>query len=246
MVQRRLGLPLLAAAAASGARLSRHGKAFDCYGDVAQNDGEEGHQTRHFQVLNVLVSVLRSVWGGQVQREPADYEGYSDTRPDLTVNRDGLLVGDLKMFDAIGSDGVPPMRATMVGFGNTHPKARELCLGLRERGQPGDGEWNWRKGSGHVAARDGKYARALRAGCRVVPLLVETLGGMGPELTALLRELADERQNRLTAGEYDDTTWSARTWLAFSTQRLSVAIHRAAALEIGRALGLSTFEDPRE
>ena len=89
-------------------------------------------------------------------------------------------------------------------------------------------------------------ARALRAGCRVVPLLVETLGGMGPELTALLRELADERQNRLTAGEHDDTTWSARTWLSFSTQRLSVAIHRAAALEIGRALGLSTFEDPRE
>ena len=44
-VQRRLGLPLTEAALAV-ARTSRSGRKFDCYGDVAQNDGAEGHQTR--------------------------------------------------------------------------------------------------------------------------------------------------------------------------------------------------------
>ena len=29
----------------------RHGRPFDVMGDLAQNDGEEGHQTRHWLVL---------------------------------------------------------------------------------------------------------------------------------------------------------------------------------------------------
>ena len=55
----------------------------------------------------------------------------------------------------------------------------------------------------------------------------------------LLKQLAEERQNRLSTGEYDQTTWSARTWMSFTVQKLSVALHRAAAMEIGLALGLS-------
>ena len=53
-----------------------------------------------------------------------------------------------------------------------------------------------------------------------------------PEVMELLGELAAERQNRLNSAEYDATTWTARSWMAFSTQRLSVALHRAVALEI--------------
>ena len=49
-VQRRLGLPLLEAAAAAGRR-GRHGRLLDVLGDVAQNDGEEGHAARHHLVL---------------------------------------------------------------------------------------------------------------------------------------------------------------------------------------------------
>ena len=37
-------MPLTAAVAAGGARLSRHGRAFDCMGDVAANDGDSAHQ----------------------------------------------------------------------------------------------------------------------------------------------------------------------------------------------------------
>ena len=95
-VQRRLGLPLLAVAAAPAAR-SRHGKQFDVYGDVASNDGEAGHQTQHFQLLlaihKVVHKVAKSVWGGtpatSVRREPPDYRDYSDTRPDLVATGAG-------------------------------------------------------------------------------------------------------------------------------------------------------------
>ena len=76
-------------------------------------------------------------------------------------------------------------------------------------------------------------------------LLFSTLGGFSPEVVDFLEELRAVRANSLTRGEYDATTWSARTWLAFSVQQLSVALHRAAALEIAQALGLSSAADPR-
>ena len=88
-------------------------------------------------------------------------------------------------------------------------------------------------------------ASRISLGCDVRPLLVETFGGVAPEFVDLLGELAKDRANRLNAGEYDLTTWSARTWMAFSTQQLSVAIHSAAAFEIAHALGLATATDPR-
>ena len=64
-------------------------------------------------------------------------------------------------------------------------------------------------------------------------------------MTELLRELAEERQNRLNTGEYDQTTWSARSWTTFTVQKLSVALHRAVATEAAHALGLSVGTDPR-
>ena len=41
-----------------------------------------------------------------------------------------------------------------------------------------------------------------------------------------LLEAGEFRSNKLTAAEYDETTWSARTWLSFVFQRLSVACIR--------------------
>eukprot|EP00964_Phaeocystis_antarctica_P100976 scaffold66511_cov100-Phaeocystis_antarctica.AAC.1 len=65
-LQRRLSLPLLvAAAAAGGGRRSRSGHMFDALGDVAQSDGEAGHQTRHFLINNALYDAFRRVYGGQ-------------------------------------------------------------------------------------------------------------------------------------------------------------------------------------
>eukprot|EP00964_Phaeocystis_antarctica_P063796 scaffold38316_cov67-Phaeocystis_antarctica.AAC.4 len=50
---------------------------------------------------------------------------------------------------------------------------------------------------------------------------------------------------KLTASEYDETTWSARTWMAFVTQRLSVAAQLSMAQEAAEALGLSLAANPR-
>eukprot|EP00964_Phaeocystis_antarctica_P146635 scaffold113000_cov57-Phaeocystis_antarctica.AAC.4 len=59
------------------------------------------------------------------------------------------------------------------------------------------------------------------------------------------RRAAEWRKNKLKASEYDETAWSARTWMAFVTQRLSVASQLSMAQEAAEALGLSVAADPR-
>ena len=106
-------------------------------------------------------------------------------------------------------------------------------------------QFDRRTGGGHVRQKLGDYDRAVGAGVTVVPLLVETFGGCAPPLMSALQRAADWRQNKLTSSEYDETTWSARTWLSFVSQRLSVATQLAAAQEVAEALGLSVAADPR-
>ena len=79
----------------------------------------------------------------------------------------------------------------------------------------------------------------------VTALLVETFGGLGPELLELLRSAAEFKSNKLSEGEYSETTWAARTWLTFVLQRISVAVHKAVAKEVSEALGFSAAVDPR-
>ena len=82
-------------------------------------------------------------------------------------------------------------------------------------------------------------------GCHVTLMLVGVLGGFGPELVELVKMLTEERNNRMNRSEYDQTTWAARSWRSFNVQKISVAVQRAAALEIAYALGLSTAGDER-
>ena len=131
----------------------------------------------------------------------------------------------------------------MVAFGATLPRAREKVHGRAERA--GTGSWNWMRGTGYVAALDGDYARAERLGVDVRCLLIETFGGLSPAMCELLQQIVDEKQNRLRHDEYEQTTWSARTWRAFAVQRIAVAAQRAAAMEIVRALSITTAYDTR-
>ena len=95
-----------------------------------------------------------------------------------------------------------------------------------------------------MAPATGQYTRAADVhGCDVRALLFSTFGGWSPAVVALFEECAAERQNKLRKDEYDKTTWSARTWLTFKTQKVSVALHRAVALELANALGLSAAVD---
>ena len=89
--------------------------------------------------------------------------------------------------------------------------------GLAER--LGVGSWNWRTGTGHVAPVKGDYARAEALGVDVRCLLIETFGGLSPAVCDVLRQIAEQRQNRLRSDEYDYATWSTRSWRAFAVQQ---------------------------
>ena len=80
-----------------------------------------------------------------------------------------------------------------------------------------------------MSPKAGDYARAQASGVRCVPLLVETFGGLSPPLVDALRTAAEWRKNKLTASEYDETTWSARTWMAFV--RDAAVFRRVAAVD---------------
>ena len=72
-------------------------------------------------INNAIYDALRRVYGGQVRREPDNYRGYSDHRPDLALLLEGTLkVFDLKVYDPIGSEpGQAGLRGAYVGFGYT-------------------------------------------------------------------------------------------------------------------------------
>ena len=83
------------------------------------------------------------------------------------------------------------------------------------------------EGHGQGSGRPGAACRTFRDG-----------------FLGLLREAAEFKGNKLLAAEYDgETTWSARTWMTFAMQRISVPIHKAVAKELSEALGFSAAVD---
>ena len=93
-----------------------------------------------------------------------------------------LTVFDLKVFAPISSDaGEVELRGGFVGFGSTAPRGQLLVHGRRERlGPPAN--FIASTGAGYVSPKDGDYARAEAMGLRVVLMLVEAFGGLGPAL----------------------------------------------------------------
>jgi hypothetical protein len=79
----------------------------------------------------------------------------------------------------------------------------------------------------------------------VNPLLFEVWGGWSPAVVELLAATAEERGNRLTCTEYDQATWSARSWSVFAAQQVSCALVRAVAYAVARELELTTARDSR-
>ena len=58
-------------------------------------------------------------------------------------------------------------------------------------------------------------------------------------------KMAAWRQGRLESAEYDEATWSTRTFMPFVCQRISVAIQLAMAQQIAEAMRMSVAADPR-
>ena len=189
-----------------------------------------------------------TVWGAAVEYEPKDYKDYSDGRPDVAIHTlEGLYLGDVKVKDPCGSvAGAVQARGAHVAFGNTEPGARREVLGLAQRGRQGGPAFNALTGLGYVAAVPAPYDRARRNGAEVAPLLFETFLGWGPGSVSLLRRACEARGNKLRGSEYDETTWSARTWMGFAAQRVSCALARAVAWELASAMQLTRVRDGRD
>ena len=62
----------------------------------------------------------------------------------------------------------------------------------------------------------------------------------------LIRRAAEERGNKLRGAEWDNTTWSARTWTGYVRQRISCALMRAVAWEVAAAMSLTRTRDSRD
>ena len=235
LVQRRCGLPLRSVAQAEGdLRSSRYNKVFDLLGDVAQNLGEAGHQTRHRVFAQTLRKVCRRAFGSALKYEPSGYKEKSDHRPDLSLldNKGELRYFDVKVFDPLGSDpGKVGLRGGCVGFGNTHPRAYEKVHGLHQRGEPRDGNFRPKTGEGYVATVEGDYDRAKHNGCKVTLLLVETFGGFHQDLLDFLYEAKEALDDKLSKEDYDNNTWATTKWFSFAVQQVAVAFHNAVAQE---------------
>ena len=74
----------------------------------------------------------------------------------------------------------------------------------------------------------------------VTCLLFETFGGFSPAVVRLLKRAADAVNNTLSKVQYEqEASWSTGSWLSLQSQRISVALHTAAAWEIASELGYS-------
>ena len=68
----------------------------------------------------------------------------------------------------------------------------------------------------------------------------ETFGGWSVPVVRLFNKMRD----KLSKKQYDDeVSWTTRTWSSLMAQRMSVALHMAAAWEIARELSLAGAED---
>ena len=75
------------------------------------------------------------------------------------------------------------------------------------------------------------YETAIRQGHVVTPIIMEVFGGFSPGAAALMTELTKKHGAGLGA-DGDAAPWCARSFKAYHTQRISVALHLAAADEI--------------
>ena len=70
---------------------------------------------------------------------------------------------------------------------------------------------------------------------------------VGPQAVRLIiNGLAKHVDNKLNSPQYEETTWSARSWAAFQTQKLSVKLHRAVSWQVGTEVRSTASESASE
>ena len=197
---------------------------------------------------------MQSVWGKLVEMEPQDHLGYSnDYRPDLTARGLGAggkrLVGDVKFKDPLSSNPEDiKRRGCFVGFGCTDHRAGHARCHVR----PGAA---WGEGRRRLSARRWRRLRGAEEGGLQPPAVSRRLGLADAALRDLRwlerargafvqQDAGHKVRDKLSKKQYDDeVSWTTRTWSSLMAQRMSVALHMAAAWEIARELSLAGAED---
>lgn len=124
--------------------------------------------------------------------------------------------------------GKPAKVGHLYAFGNTEEKYRVLVLGCKKRGSKADGPLNHETNRGYVQRVKGQYADALTKGSRVVPFIVETLGGIAPHPRAYTAYMGRRVRGKgaRDGTKYGRSRTSARTFYTHHTQRISLAAQR--------------------
>ena len=220
IIQRRLRAPIARLAGASHSRVLN--RSIDPHGDALQNI--HSHGTRHNKPLKKWLGAFRAVVASAVQMEDKYHGVYCpNVQPDLTHKRgapDGThhALYELKVVSPLSiNDAGTGLLGGKAAFGNTADDQYELILGA--------------PGTADAPAKIGVYDDALRAGQRIHPLVLEVFGGFHPDACKLIDSLARQHGARLGADELC-APHCARSFRSYHTQRISVALHLAAAEEI--------------
>ena len=133
--------------------------------------------------------------------------------------------------------GKPASVGHLFGFGNTEEHYRLLILGCKGQGLQHQGPLDHSTGKGWVKQQDGQYVDALtRLRSRVVPIIVETTGGIAPHSRSHCGYLAARSK---TPGAVDRTRYgvtriSTKSFFVHHTQQMA----KAAAMFDARAINL--------
>ena len=230
---------------------------YDKLGDKFSNNGE--YNRRHHGVLYktrdamAAVAVGSIVQGDKAEPEKVSYINEGKTVDIAEVGGDEVTGGDVCVdtkvpspltktrtagLGSVQNGGNPASVGHIYAFGNTEELLRIKVLGCRRRGRRRQGPFNHSTGKGWVKEVKGDYADALSKGSRVIPGVVETMGGVVPHLRAYLRYLARRARH---AGGLDGTVYgssrtSASSFYSHHIQRIGLAAQLGDARGIRRAI----------
>ena len=114
-----------------------------------------------------------------------------------------------------------------------------MVLGCRQRGRPRDKPFDHETGRGFVQHHDGQYRDAIvNKGSRVIPMIVETLGGVAPHSLAYVGYLAKRAKGKTSKDgtRYGTSRTSTTSFFVHHTQRISVAVQQWDAAAILRSV----------
>ena len=175
-----------------------------------------------------------SFYGANFESEPASWRRFSTTRPDgcayhSAFNGKHVLYETKVVAPIAASSGAGPARqaqaGTLCAFGNSEKHFLTKILGTPS----GDG----------APPTGGDYLFALARGHTVVPLIHEVFGGLAPCANETLRDLGRRKQGRL---DEPSASWSARSFVAYHGQLLSIAIAYGVSGELTRGISAARFQ----